>query len=157
MAWRPTGGDGGGRSRVWATLTNAITKQDAHLRRLATGVRSAVECGRLDVAYQPVVALGDGRVVGFQVGLASAAEAPLCAEDALFDVARRAGIGGSAYRTYHRRAVVGAEGALRGDEWLLIRVGASDLISSAVVEMAQLFAERAGWCGGATCEHRLPG
>lgn len=144
---RPTGGE----TVVEAVIAglgdayeDAITKQDAHLRRLATGVRSAVECGRLDVAYQPVVALGDGRVVGFQVGLASAAEAPLCAEDALFDVARRAGIGGSAYRTYHRRAVVGAEGALRGDEWLLIRVGASDLISSAVVEMAQLFAERAG-------------
>ena len=53
---------------------------------------------------------------GFKWGRVSCG-APLCAEDALFDVARRAGIGGSAYRTYHRRAV-GAEGALSGDEWL---------------------------------------
>lgn len=121
---------------------DAIAKQNTHLQQLAASVKSGIESGRLDVTYQPVVTLEEGRVVGFHAGLASAAEAPLGAEDALFDVARRAGFAEAAYRAYHRSAVAGAEGAMNGDEWLLVWVGAAELISSAVVEMGQLFAER---------------
>jgi len=121
---------------------DAIAKQNAHLQQLATSVKSGMESGRLDVTYQPVVALEESKVVGFHAGLASTAEAPLGAEDALFDVARRAGFAEAAYRAYHRNAIAGAEGAMNGDEWLLVWVGAAELISSAVVEMGQLFAER---------------
>ena len=121
---------------------DAIGKEEAHLARLAAGVKAAVELGRVDTVYQPIVNLRGGDVVGFDVGLASIAEVSLNAQDALFDVARRTGLAGSTYRAYHRQALLGAEGVLREHEWLMVRVGAADLISSAVIEMAQLFAER---------------
>lgn len=121
---------------------DALAKEDAHLAQLAADVKSAVGSGKLDAVYQPIVELGDKGVVGFDVGLAPIAEVSLRGEDAFFDVARRSGLGGPTYRAYHRQAVLGAEGVLSDHEWLLVRIGAADLISSTAIEISQVFAER---------------
>lgn len=110
-----------------------------HFRQLAGQVEDALHSASYAVSYETVSDIGSGAPVGFWAMLSAPGDSPFSGDGVLLDAARSTGLGSALCRAYHARAISGAKADLREDEWLLLRANASELIGSAVVDLAALF------------------
>jgi len=114
-------------------------KESRHLRQLSSQLEQALDDGRFQVGYQPLVDADTGKVVGFEALPEGPSYLELRLGDVLLDVARRSGLSRRAYDTYHAVALAGAEGSVTGDDLLILHVSAQELLEAAVRVFSVLF------------------
>ena len=110
----------------------ARQKQWRQRELLGERLEEFLEEGDLTPLFRPLVHLRQGKVVGYQVGLRGPASTNLRYDDVLFDVARRTGLEHRVLDAYHEAVLSHEHLADRGDGFLLISAGSSELIESAV-------------------------
>lgn len=114
-------------------------KECRHLGRLSSQLEQALDEGRVEAGYQPVVDADTSQVVGFEALPEGPSYLELRLGDVLLDVARRSGLSRRAYDTYHALALAGAEGSVTGDDLLILHVSAQELLEAAVRVFSVLF------------------
>ncbi len=119
----------------------ARLKQQRRCEERGARLREALASGSLAAVYQPIVETVGGQVVGFDAQLEGPSHHGLDLGDVVFDVAGRTGQARDVHEAYHERALACAEGVLEGRDLLVLRVGLSELVESAVRVMAMLY----GW------------
>jgi EAL domain-containing protein (putative c-di-GMP-specific phosphodiesterase class I) len=117
----------------------ARAKQRGRLGLLGEELRAALEQSSLGVLFQPVVDLARGEIAGFDAVVQGPSLPSLRSGDVILDVARRTGQTFRAFDAYHEAALRLSADRVRGKEFVMLRVAASELLESSVRVMSHLY------------------
>ena len=109
------------------------------LLELGERVEEVLDSGKVDVVYQPLLDAAGNFVVGYDTLPRGPFYLNLRLGDVFFDVAARSGLTYRAYDLYHEKALAGALGHVGTQEFLMLRVAASELLESAVRVVSLLY------------------